>query len=761
MKKFKSLFSKKLNLKSMFNSNNKNNPIISIVALIQCVILIVLTAYSWIESSSSLVIKGENLPISSNLNYRFDVQESGTTSVDLSTYFRPTALYQFAHCSSVDGENFYFKKEGQSTYRKGDTTDYNTSYYNLDFQVHNTTAKNFNYFFESANIFTVTSEDEAVTNEIKTTVADAMRVCVTSGTAAKTSLLFSKEERDYDAVYNTSGDLQNIKPKKLLGSNYVYNGSNPEGSAIFKSTHGGEDTKVNVKIWFEEKDPDWVALPADQKQAALGCTIKINLKFMNSASDFQTIMFDDYTFSNVAGHEGKPMTTEDANSSLYFCYTGGSSIEIVPMMITENDGGTLRWITSDGQGNAAPRISKDIIDDISLTPANGYFYYGSISSKGQPIVRYKWAFDANTKPMQNDGGSYIYQALSVTKNSANASVGFGVWGNKQVELIQFVDRTTANTTNAYNSFGYQFVVKGGNESLYLNDSGLYETQTTRMYYDALTDTWKGYYLVECRNNLKFMYSTDSRCGNNIKCVWSATDPALIKDKTVYTYTALGYSDNGVLNNFASSSTKAGTTSGVGTWGEVEMIKLSAELMDIGINKDYRYKVGLASGTTYYYMARHYVDHHYFAYVMKDYGDSAANALAFQYLDSPTQTQAGATLNVVNPALRDLSDTYYLTGRNTGQWHIGVVVDGSATNVVNDTLTSVTGSKLEWSTDMINWYEMIKLDNYRWHTGDFVGSTDKLYYRYTAYPNSSASAQDGAVFSYGHDRDNGIYLNITE
>lgn len=758
MKKCKSFFNK-------IFKNSKNNSIISIVALVECIILITLSVYSWIESSSSLVIKGEDLPIASNLNYRFDVQESGTSYVDLSTYFRPTALYQLAQCSSANGKNFYFKKnDGTDDYRKGDTTDYNTSYYNFDFQVHNATSKNYNYFFESANIFKVTSDDEAVTDDIKTTVADAMRICVTSGTTAQSSMIFSRTDEIYSAIYSEEPLAQETESKGLENSNYVYNNNSTEAHAVFKSTHGGEDTKVNVKIWFEEQDSGWKKLTAAQKEAALGCTININLKFMNSASDFQTIMFDDYTFSVLEGHEGKPMTTEDPDKSMYFCYTGGEKVQIVPMIITENSGGALRWITSDDdQVNAAPRISKDILDDITATPANGYFFYGTVSSTNTPNVTYKWTFDVNSKPAQNDAGTYIYQALSVTKNSANSSVGFGVWSNQAVELIQFRDRTTGNTENAYNSRGYQYVVKGGSESLYLNDSGLYETQTTRMYYDEANDIWKGYYLVASRASLKFMYSTDNRCGNNIKCVWNAQQPVKDKDGK-YTYTGLGYTDSGVLNNFTSSSTKAGTTSGFGTWGEVEQIFLSAELIDNGLKSTHRFKIGLASDTKYHYMARYDKAHYYFAFVPVGYGNTAGEALGFQYFDTPAQTQAGSTYNMTEKALRDKSNIYYLTGRNTGQWHIGVVVDGSAWNIVNDTLTNVEGAKLEWSTDQITYYPMIKLDNYRWYAEDnnvFTGDTTKLYYRYTAYPNSSTSSQDGAIFSYGHDLANGIYLTIME
>lgn len=70
--------------KNTFNFKNKKNTIISIVALVQCVILIGVMTYSWIESASSLIIKGNDIPISSNLNYRFDIKDGATNMVDLS-----------------------------------------------------------------------------------------------------------------------------------------------------------------------------------------------------------------------------------------------------------------------------------------------------------------------------------------------------------------------------------------------------------------------------------------------------------------------------------------------------------------------------------------------------------------------------------------------------------------------------------------------------------------------------------------------------
>ena len=70
--------------KNLFSKikNSKKNTIISVVALVQCVILLGVMTYSWIESASSLIIKGNDMPISSNLNYRFDIVDGSTNMVE-------------------------------------------------------------------------------------------------------------------------------------------------------------------------------------------------------------------------------------------------------------------------------------------------------------------------------------------------------------------------------------------------------------------------------------------------------------------------------------------------------------------------------------------------------------------------------------------------------------------------------------------------------------------------------------------------------
>lgn len=745
-------------LKKLFKS--KNNLIISVAALVQCLILLGITTFSWIESASSLIIKGNDLPIASNLNYRYDIVSAGSDMIDLSTYFRPTALYQFAQASSADGKNFYFDKndaDATTPYRHGDTTDYNTSYYNFDFQVHNTLSKTYNYYFGTEDIFTVTS-DKDVDQSLLTIAENAFRVAITSGTGATSTAIYTKNGETANAVSAESGSTTLTATTTLKDSDYVYNGENPENIAVFTvAGNGGDDTKVNVKMWFEERDTAYAALSEEEKEQILGCTVSINLQFMNAASNFQTFFFDDYTFSSAESALGKAVSTEDPAKKMYFCYDDGTTSTVVPLAQTASTNSAVRWITADDFGNSAPRISEDVLNDLETNPGRGYFFYGTVDETTKaPVITYKWDLLGNA-PAGNDSGQYIYKALSVNEISTDSYIGYGVWDNVPISLFKFVDKTTAGTANPYNDSAFQFVNNKGQGALYLNNTGAYNTKSTKLYYDATNDIWKGYYLTDAMSNLKFCYTSDNMCSQNIKCVWSATNPSDTDGE--YIYTALGYTNTGVVDNLNVKAT------GVGTWGQVEKIRFSTELIDSTINAAYRYKIGLIASGSYYYLAKDTTDLHYFAYVPKNSGNAPDNEVVFQRFASVTSAAPTTHWNAASKTLRNGSNIYYATDTATtsdnGQWHVAVVVDASSINIINDTLTTVSGSKLEYSFDNSTFYEVKKLDSTRFITSDFDDSVTTVYYRWTAYPHSSEDAIDGAIFDYAHSLDNGIYFNIAE
>ncbi len=740
-------------INKLFASKNKNS-ILSVVALVECIILLGFTTFSWIESASSLVIKGNNLPISENINYRFDVIDGATNMVDLNTYFRPTALYQMAHASSPDGNNFYFKKANSSTYRLGDTTDYNTSYYNIDFQIHNETSKTFNYYFKSADIFDVTSskiEDESVLKAAE----GAFRIAVTAGTNAQNTRIFSRDTASYKPVNNKTGATlaTNFTSTGLSGdSQYTYGNNNSNSIFVFSTTGGGDDTKVNLKVWFEEKDPTYAALSAENKKLLEGATVKFNIQFVNSESNFQTFFFDDYTFNTAEGYEGMHVTSEDQTKSLYFYYTNGTTTSIVPMTTTTSQGDAIRWVTATDEGEPTPRISDAMKNDLVENPSHGYFFYGTYNtSTNIHTEHYKWPI---TAPAVNDGNVYIFKAMSVHKyNSLNT--GYGVWDNVPIKLWYFEDQTSSATENAYNTNGYQFITKAGQNKLYLSNSTSASANVTRMYYDASEKIYKGYFISNVTNPI-FSYTKDNDFKDaNIKVQWEASEPTEYDGKTVYK--ALGYEGTGKVD----SQSKA---VGVGTWMPTEQILFSTELVDASMNKDFRYKISaIVDGTRrYYYMTKHINELTWGAFVPKDSGTTADDYVSFQRFDNVTATSVAGTWNS-SAVARNKSSIYYATDMaptaSNGQWHIGVVVDGSADNIVNDVLKTVEGSKLEYSVDGGTTYiEMNKLDNYRYYTNDFDSTVKTINYRWTAY---SGPGVNEAIFTYGHDLVDGIYFNITE
>ena len=572
-------------IKSLFNSkkffSSKKNIAITILALIECILFVGVMTFSWIESASSLVIKGDNLPINSNVNYRFDVKDGSTNMVDLSTYYRPTALYQMAHASSPDGENFYFKKAGASTYRKGDTTDYNTSYYNIDFKVHNETAKTFNYYFDKAEIFSVTS-DKDIDESVLNIAEGAFRVAVTAGTNTSNTRVFSRDTVSYNAINSTTGNSQKLVTTTGLsnGSQYNYQTNTSNSIFVFSSTGGGDDTKVNLKIWFEEKDANYQALSAENKKKLEGATVNINLKFVNSESNFQTFFFDDYTFSTVEGHEGHHVTSEDQTKSLYFYYNDGKTTSVIPMTTTTAQGDATRWVTASDDGEPTPRISDAMRKDLNDNPSHGYFFYGTYNESTETKVEhYKWPI---TRPAVNDGNVYIFKAMSAHKfNGVNT--GYGVWDNTPIKLWYFKDQTSSATEDDYNANGYQFITKAGQNKLYLGTSANASASVTKMYYDASNKIYKGYFLSNVTDPIFSFNSADDFKDANILVQWLASDPAEYDGETIYK--ALGYEGTGIV----SSQSKA---VGVGTWMPTEQILLSTELVDASMNKDFRYKISV-------------------------------------------------------------------------------------------------------------------------------------------------------------------------
>ncbi len=748
-------------MKKLFKSNN--NLIITIVALVECILLIGISTFSWIEAASSLIIRGNDLPVADSLNYEFKTTTDNTDVIDLSTYFRDTSFFRYARASSADGRTFYFDKGvGSTTYRLGDTTDYNVNYYNIDFKLNTDLSKTSNYFFNTSDgsqeIFRVSGVDDAVATEIES----AFRISITSTTIGSDNrpiaetAIYTQQEAAEDIEILAVSDTNATSTQRaipILNTNYFYSTGNTGienigDYAVFSSTKSDKATDINIRIWLEDG-----ALTPETRLAMQGAQVDIDLQFSNSSSSFKSFYFDDYTFRNFNTKEeyisNADGTTTTIKNSLYLYYSDAEITQVIPMVrIGENSDGVPHWGTANDSGVAKPRVSMDMIDALydNTVQEEFYYFYGSYTKDDTNITTneiYKW--DVGEIQINSDE-DYVYRGLTAFENGADNSFTYGVWSTEDISLYQFKDYTTSSTANAFNSGAYQFVKNG---SLYLNVNGEYGPETVKMHYDDSTGMCQGYF--KTTDDVYYSYTTDATYSSstNYKVKWYATDNNTTNKGLVYN--ALGYSEDGVLGST--------TYTGVGTFDDVEKITLSSELVDNNLNKNYRYKVKV--GDNFIYMARGEDSLHHFAYVPVD------SDVTFKMFNNTTLK---FTSSKYVPSTN--SNTFYLTDNSTalvGQWCIAVVVDATADRLLS--AETIPGSTLKYSfSSSVGGYvitgDLIPLgDGYRYYIKDFNGDVDPnnyfITYTWTPYSENEDLGTVDTVFTYTHYLNNGNYFVITE
>lgn len=720
--------------KKFFNKNI--NSIISIVALVECIVIIAFATFSWIESASSLIIRGDYLTISSGRNYVYEISDTKKL-VDLSTYFINSEHFSFAQASSVDGNNFYFPYTTNGTtkaYRKGDTTDFNVTYYNFDFEAYNPSASyTYDYYFESEDIFSLPDKVTYVDAEGKTKTVDddqkvdflnAFRIAVSTNGA---TTIYSKNGATINAVNSISGASDSQISEAYNGR--VYPKSGETKTPVF-SVGSSERENVNVKIWFEEKDT--TLTDALVKNALLGATIDIDLRLVSEESDFDKLQFQDYSLFT---------SDESSYDTVYYVYTEqGKEPVYYPMTRVNSTRNCTTWETSDDSNSPIEAIPS------GLTLNNGYFTYGHYD-KGEFVDLCKWDLSSNTD------STLIYYALSATKTDSSIK-GYGYWNTTDITRVSFVDRTTSASVKAFNADSQQFISE---DRIYVVNDNV----PIKLNYFAVDDRYEAYVPTEWLYNgdstvdsLSFIYTSNdyySTTSDNRALIWQAPEQ---QDST--TYTALGYSQEALLNNLKSSE------SGIGTWGAVEEIHLSAELIDSTVVKNPANYFRVGFDNNFIYMSSKSNNPFYYtAYVPVD------SYLAFNYGELGSTNKVGITAGEIGNSC----STYYLTniidGQQNGYWNLAVLVDGTSDNLVNYTLTNAnsdidtTGATLNYTINNTD-KQMHQIDDYRWVTDDLTGVTS-VSFTWKAYAANESLGYIDTVFDYELDTaSDGIhYLTVTE
>ena len=433
--------------------------LLCVVALIECFILLSFTTYSWIESSSSLIIASgekngvrgaEDMAISKNLHYQVlvSLDASGSVSLvgnpakqsdDLGVY-RSIECFSYAKTTSPDGKTFYFRRpsdlntglSGASLYRVGDTTDYNTSYTYLDFEIKNTTKSSKTFYFASSQVFTSSSEgmNNTITHNdaeytVKQIIFGAMRISLSKNGEAAT--VFSVSGNSSTCPLNANGELSDTTLTSNQISNYVFTG-NIADIPVFESYTTGTDVtdKIAIRVWFDYTDSVYSALSENNKSAVdavlNGSEISLDFSLINDNVAFDRIYFDDYALSEMS--PGKFVTQENAACGMYLHVYNDKMKDYLnyPMYVDSSySGDGVRWVT------AVPLpyvVSGRLTDTSSEYFAGAYFFYGNTSgSNPNPAeIAYKWSLPG-AMALSSDGKSITfgkyYRNLGVIRTESN------------------------------------------------------------------------------------------------------------------------------------------------------------------------------------------------------------------------------------------------------------------------------------------------------------------------------------------------------
>ena len=483
--------------------------LISVIAMVECIILLSFTTFSWIESSSSLIISSgdrgnDPIDVADNINYKIIVSSAAEGKANLSGFFRRVDNFRFAKVSSPDGVEMYFPKKNNlntsaTGYRKGDTTDYNISYTYFDFKVENSSGIEKLFYFKdgsNTNLFTIkkTSGDP----DIDAAILNAMRISFTAENSTDTlKKVYSLTSDSTGTVKNTSGGLTTDNSGTALTTtavnDSVYDPDDYMGSKRIFKVAEDEEVSVSVRIWLEEKKlpaPSTASELTAEELAATGMTadeynayqitelskklaeaqVGVDLELVADNFVYDKLYFYDYGYSTENGYVGNHATMTGKTMYFYAWNSQRAAQKYIayPMTLLSTSPVPC-WVASCPVEYVYGNLS-------SADPEHpAFFGYGELpenSKLSTPSIApyYRWdlpgALNVDTVGSGDDieykslnySTKYVY-GFGATRSKATYSTiesieGYAMFKDASSytpELVNFADRATAFTGAGYNA----------------------------------------------------------------------------------------------------------------------------------------------------------------------------------------------------------------------------------------------------------------------------------------------------------------------
>lgn len=447
--------------------------ILSVVALIQIMLLITGTTFSWVETISSLALTGGGKidnPVKTVANIG-----SGSgydKALDLDAYFKKAGNVHLSTCSSADGQNFYFPIVGDNNnYRQSTVNDRNVNYIGYNLKVVNK-EKNKSKDFKFGNIPSIKIGDKVVTD-------NRVRIAITVDNVTK---IFSNKDDTENVVAATDGKLS----KTTVNAFDKYTNSDEKVTLPVFSIPANSSKEVKISLWLQDSnggnngdvavndftlvvskkrvevkygtDSDEtmgkISIGSNNQQFCYGeegemiplnASAEPGYKFMGWYKDNDCTDTD-----KVPVTDGKFEIGSDSNITLYALFKKTYTVKVIA--VTDDDqggtGGTVQ-INSDTASDSAIKSDVTIGEKVKLTatPKEGYDFVGWYDSatEGTQIT------GENPTNVEIDSvnptNRTIYAKFKIKEYTVTASaVSDDHDENTQVNKITYGDESKAQVT---------------------------------------------------------------------------------------------------------------------------------------------------------------------------------------------------------------------------------------------------------------------------------------------------------------------------
>ena len=215
--------------------------VLSVVALIQMMLLITGTTFSWVETISSLALTGGGKIDNPVMTVANIGSGSGyNETLDLDGYFKKAGNVHLATCSSADGQNFYFPIVGDNNnYRQSTVNDRNVNYIGYNLKVVNK-EKNKSKDFKFGKIPSIKIGNEAVTD-------NRVRIAITVDGVTK---IFSNKDATENVVAATNGTPSGT----TVNAFDKYTNSDEKVTLPVFSIPANSSKEVKISLWLQDSN---------------------------------------------------------------------------------------------------------------------------------------------------------------------------------------------------------------------------------------------------------------------------------------------------------------------------------------------------------------------------------------------------------------------------------------------------------------------------------------------------------------------------